>query len=80
MLWLLGLGMAICSTVLSSLGLLIQKTSADLEKGKPVWKRWRFWLGFAVNLGSEVTLTPMAMSYTPVRYQPVGRRPRRPHN
>ena len=66
MLWLLGLGLAFVSTILSTIGLLIQKTSADLEKHKPAWRRWRFWLGFAINLGSEVTLTPVAMSLTPL--------------
>ena len=66
MLWLLGLGLAFLSTILSTIGLLIQKTSADLEKHKPAWRRWRFWLGFAINLGSEVTLTPVAMSLTPL--------------
>ena len=66
MLWLLGLGVAFLSTILSTVGLLIQKTSADLEKHKPAWRRWRFWLGFGINLGSEVTLTPVAMSLTPL--------------
>ena len=66
MLWLLGLGVAFLSTILSTIGLLIQKTSADLEKHKPAWRRWRFWLGFGINLGSEVTLTPVAMSLTPL--------------
>ena len=51
MLWLLGLGVAFLSTILSTIGLLIQKTSADLEKHKPAWRRWRFWLGFGINLG-----------------------------
>ena len=66
MLWLLGLGLAVVSTILSTIGLLIQKTSADLEKHKSPWRRWRFWLGFAINLGSELTLTPVAMSLTPL--------------
>ena len=65
-LWLLGLGLAVLSTILSTLGLLIQKTSADLEKEKPPWRRWRFWLGFAINLGSEVTITPAAMAFAPL--------------
>ena len=33
---------------------LMQKHSADVEKGLPLYRRWRFWLGFLVNMGSEV--------------------------
>jgi len=65
-LWLFGLCIAICSNALSTIGLLVQKISTDLEKGKPLHKKWRYWIGLAINLGSEITLTPIAMSFTPI--------------
>ena len=65
-LWLVGVILAALSNMLSSLGLLIQKISADQDKGKACHRRWRFWLGFGINLGSEVTITPIALSLAPV--------------
>lgn len=65
-LWIVGVILAALSNMLSSLGLLIMKISADQDKGKACHRRWRFWLGFGINLGSEVTITPIALSLAPV--------------
>ena len=46
----------------------MQKHSADVEKGLPLYRRWRFWLGFLVNMGSEVGLTTVALALAPLSF------------
>ena len=65
---LLGMGCSIVSTILTNIGILIQKHSADVEKGKHLCKRWRFWLGFTINMGSEVGLTTVALALAPLSF------------
>ena len=63
---LLGMGFSVASTVLTNIGILLQKHSADVERGKPLCHRWRFWLGFTLNLGSEAGLTTLALMFAPL--------------
>ena len=46
----------------------MQKHSADVEKGRPLHRRWRFWVGLTVNLGSEVGLTTVALALAPLSF------------
>ena len=61
-----GLCLAVASTVLTNLGILFQKLSADVEADRPLRERWRFWLGFTLNLGSEAGLTTAALALAPM--------------
>lgn len=61
-----GIAFAVSSTLATNLGILIQKASADIEKDKPLRKRWRFWAGFGLNLGSEALLTTFALALAPL--------------
>lgn len=61
-----GIGFAVASTLATNLGILIQKASADLESDKPLCRRWRFWAGFSLNLGSEALLTTFALALAPL--------------
>ena len=65
---LLGMGCSVASTILTNLGILVQKHSADVEAGKPLWRRWRFWIGFTLNLGSEAGLTTVALALAPLSF------------
>lgn len=65
---LLGMVCSVASTVLTNIGILMQKHSADVEAGQPLWRRWRFWMGFTVNLGSEVGLTTVALALAPLSF------------
>ena len=62
---LLGLFFAVVSSLLTTIGLLIQKHSARVEAGKPVCRRWRFWVGFWLNTGSELSFSILALAYAP---------------
>lgn len=62
----LGLGLQVFSTIGSCIGLLVQKLSADVEQGLPVWRRWRFWLGFALNAVSKAVFTNLAVLLLPL--------------
>jgi hypothetical protein len=42
------------------------KRSADVEVGLPLCKRWRWWLGFVINTGSELTLSTVALTLAPL--------------
>lgn len=61
-----GLICSLVSVVLSNVGILIQKYSADVEKGKHICRRWRFWVGFCVNMGSEIVLSTIALNLAPL--------------
>ena len=63
---LLGMGFSVASTILTNIGILLQKHSADVERGKHLCLRWRFWLGFVLNLGSEAGLTTLALMFAPL--------------
>jgi len=63
---IVGLICSLVSVVLSNIGILIQKYSADVEKGKPLCRRWRFWVGFCVNMGSEIVLSTIALNLAPL--------------
>ena len=43
-----------------------QKHSAHVEVGRPLCRRWRFWVGFTLNLGSEAVLSSVALYFTPL--------------
>lgn len=58
--------LAVASNALTTLGLLMQKQSAHLERNKPLAKRWRLWLGLAMNVGSELVLSSIALALTPL--------------
>ena len=64
----MGMSCSVASTILTNIGILFQKYSADVEKGRPLCKRWRFWLGFALNLGSEAGLTTVALALAPLSF------------
>ena len=51
---LLGMGFSVASTLLTNIGIPLQKHSADVERGQPLWLRWRFWLGLTLNLGPRL--------------------------
>jgi len=73
------LSLALSSTMLTNVALLIQKYSAKVEQGRALlprlcnrgglqlsrW-RWRFWCGFFLNTGSEAFLSSFALVYTPL--------------
>lgn len=63
---ILGLSFAMLSSLLSVCGLLIQKHSARVEAGRPLCKRWRFWVGFSLNTGSEAVLSMLALYFCPI--------------
>jgi len=66
MLWLLGICISICACFFTTYGILVMKWSADHEKDKPLLMRYRWMVGFAVNVGAEIGLTSIAMSLTPL--------------
>ena len=61
-----GVFLAIASNALTTLGLLVQKQSAHLERHEPLAKRWRLWLGLGINVGSELVLSSIALALTPL--------------
>jgi len=63
---LVGMGFSLASTILTNIAILIQKHSAAVEKGRPVWRRWRFWCGFWLNTASEAGLSSVALWFTPL--------------
>ena len=46
----------------------MQKHSAETEKHLCLIYRWRFWVGFTLNLGSEVGLTSTALYLAPLSF------------
>mmetsp|Transcript_22691 Transcript_22691/g.73440 ORF Transcript_22691/g.73440 Transcript_22691/m.73440 type:complete len:505 (+) Transcript_22691:111-1625(+) len=62
----IGLTLALCSVILTNISLLIQKYSAQVESGKPLYKRWRFIFGFILNTGSEIGLSAPASLFAPL--------------
>jgi drug/metabolite transporter (DMT)-like permease len=54
------------SQILTNIALLIQKYSAQVESGKPLYKRWRFIFGFLLNTGSEIGLSAPASLFAPL--------------
>ena len=54
------------SLAVSTTALLIQKYSTKREAGLPIYKRWRFFAGVGLNIGSEVTLSPFAIYFAPL--------------
>ena len=65
-LWALGMGFAAVSLLTSTTALLIQKFSTIHEAGLPCHKRWRFWLGCGINLGSEASCSTTAVALAPL--------------
>ena len=65
-LWALGMGFAAISLLTSTTALLIQKFSTMHESGLPCHKRWRFWLGCGLNLGSELSCSTTAVALAPL--------------
>ena len=63
---LIGIFLAALSALISSVALVIMKRSADVEVGLPLCKRWRWWLGFVINTGSELTLSTVALTLAPL--------------
>ena len=63
---LLGLAFAALSSLCSTTGILIQKYSAHVEAGRSLCRRWRFWVGFTINTGSEAVLSTVALYFTPL--------------
>lgn len=61
-----GLMCSLSSQVLSNIGLLIQKFATEYEKDKPLCRRWRFWMGWVINIGSEATLSSAALAMAPL--------------
>ena len=55
-------------TILTNIGILMQKHSADVERHLCLIYRWRFWVGFTLNLGSEVGLTSTALYLAPLSF------------
>mmetsp|Transcript_10204 Transcript_10204/g.24554 ORF Transcript_10204/g.24554 Transcript_10204/m.24554 type:complete len:508 (-) Transcript_10204:80-1603(-) len=64
--FLVGMGIALLSTFLTTVSIFILKYSADVEKGRPPWRRYRFFGGLALNLMSEFVLFSFAMAFTPI--------------
>ena len=65
-LYLVGVGFALGSLLVSTVALLVQKHAATREAGLPIWRRPRLLCGLLLNLLSEVTLTPFAILYAPL--------------
>ena len=63
---LIGIFLAALSALISSVALVIMKRSADVEVGLPLCKRWRWWLGFVINTGSELSLSTVALTLAPL--------------
>ena len=63
---IVGLCIALLSCVQSNVGILIQKYSTEVESHKPLYRRWRFWLGFTVNMSSEIVLSSVALNFAPL--------------
>ena len=57
---------AVISAFCSMIGLLLMKVSTEKERHLKVWRRWRFLLGFFVNILFGVTLTPVALALAPL--------------
>ena len=64
----LGMLCSVASTILTNIGILMQKHSAETEKHLCLIYRWRFWVGFTLNLGSEVGLTTVALALVPLSF------------
>ncbi|KAL3905954.1 MAG: hypothetical protein SGPRY_010728 [Prymnesium sp.] len=60
------MGIALLSTFLTTVSIFILKHSADVEKGRLPWRRYRFVGGLALNLFSEFLLFSFAMTLTPI--------------
>lgn len=68
-----GIALSALSCFISTAALLVMKLSADVEKGLPLRKRWRWWVGFLANTASEVGLTTVALTFAPLSViAPVG--------
>lgn len=63
---IVGLICSLSSVLLSNIGLLIQKYGTEVEKDKPLCRRWRFWCGWAINIGSEISLSTLALHLAPL--------------
>ena len=64
--FLFGMGIALLSTFLTTISIFILKYSADVERGRPPWRRYRFIAGISLNLFSEMFLFSFAMTLTPL--------------
>lgn len=63
-----GMLCSVASTILTNVGILMQKHSAHIERHLCLIYRWRFWVGFTLNLGSEVGLTSTALYLAPLSF------------
>ena len=64
--WAMGQMVSTWSCLVSSVGLLFMKISADEEAGLPVLIRWRFMVGFACMLFNGTFLDVLAFSLAPL--------------
>uniref|UniRef100_A0A7S3RZA6 Uncharacterized protein n=1 Tax=Emiliania huxleyi TaxID=2903 RepID=A0A7S3RZA6_EMIHU len=64
--FVLGVGLAALSALISSVALLIMKRSADIEAGMPLRRRKRWILGFVMNTASELSLSMIALGMAPL--------------
>ena len=62
----LGGALGITASFVSNVAILIQKHAADVESHKPWRMRWRFWLGFGLNVLSQAVITSFALSLAPL--------------
>ena len=69
----LGFILAVISCFLSTVGLMVMKWSADVEAGRPLCRRPKWWAGFILNTASEVGLSTFALWLAPLALiSPVG--------
>lgn len=64
--WMLGQCLAAVGSVTASIGLLFMKESADLEVGLPLFRRWRWCIGFGFLLFNGLFLDPMVFALAPL--------------
>ena len=65
-LWEFGVSLVILGCISSSIGLLLMKRSADVEDTLPLYKRWRWALGFVFLVGNATIIDLIAFAITPL--------------
>ena len=65
-LWQLGIGLIVFGCMSSSIGLLLMKRSTDVEDTLPLYKRWRWLLGFLFLVVNATIIDLIAYGITPL--------------
>ncbi|KAL1496361.1 hypothetical protein AB1Y20_016317 [Prymnesium parvum] len=65
-LWQVGVSLIVCGCLSSSIGLLFMKRSTEVEVGVPLYRRWRWMLGFLFLVVNATIIDLIAYGITPL--------------